>query len=56
MTKRQRLTIEFMDKMKECKRDKTNGHIKADNALCDLLAEIGYKSVVKAYRDVEKWY
>lgn len=31
-------------------------HQKADEILCALLTELGYKSVVLAWRKVHKWY
>lgn len=36
--------------------DKEAGHQQADRALCDLLNELGYYEVVKAFREMEKWY
>jgi len=32
------------------------GHVVADKLLCELLTRLGYKSVVKAYEKVFKWY
>lgn len=32
------------------------GHIEADDYLCKLLKELGYKNIVEAYKKIEKWY
>lgn len=31
-------------------------HITADDILCDLLLEIGYKDLVNEFYKIEKWY
>ena len=31
-------------------------HEEADQVLCDLLAKLGYQSVVQAFDEVEKYY
>lgn len=31
-------------------------HSRADDLLCELLAELGYQEVVEAWRKVDKWY
>lgn len=31
-------------------------HEEADDLLCEILESLGYKEVVKAYDDIEKWY
>ena len=31
-------------------------HIQADDMLCWLLEQLGYKEVVDAYEDINKWY
>jgi hypothetical protein len=32
------------------------GHIAADDALCQLLEELGFSDVVEVYRDIPKWF
>lgn len=36
--------------------DTEEAHHNADKLLCNLLCEIGYKTVVDKYRIVDKWY
>ncbi len=36
--------------------DVLEAHIDADNVLCELLIELGYENIVKAYKEVHKWY
>lgn len=36
--------------------DTEGAHVDADNVLCKLLVDLGYKDVVKAYNLVDKWY
>ena len=31
-------------------------HVRADDVLCELLVNLGYTDVVKAYHLVDKWY
>ena len=31
-------------------------HINADNILCDLLTELGYKEIVDKFNKIDKWY
>jgi hypothetical protein len=31
-------------------------HSIADDVLCTLLIELGYKEVVDAYNEIDKWY
>jgi hypothetical protein len=31
-------------------------HIDADGVLCQLLSDLGYDDVVKAYHNISKWY
>lgn len=50
---------EAIEKMKECV--KNNGdievaHLDADNILCDVLTQLGYKELVDLYNKVDKWY
>ena len=37
-------------------KDKEEAHADADGVLCQLLSELGYEDVVKAYHDISKWY
>ncbi|MDA5496923.1 hypothetical protein [Yersinia aleksiciae] len=36
--------------------DPESAHSNADDALCDLLINLGYSDVVAEYNKVEKWY
>ena len=36
--------------------DVESAHAEADEALCDLLEAIGFKAIVREYREVPKWY
>ena len=36
--------------------DTETAHNNADEILCNLLLELGYKEVVEKYNDVSKWY
>lgn len=36
--------------------DEENGHMNADNVLCDVLIKLGYKEVVDKWHEVDKWY
>lgn len=53
-------TIEerVLEKLKKAalNRDAEVAHYDADQALCELLEEIGYHEVVKAWGNVRKWY
>lgn len=31
-------------------------HMEADDVICELLNELGYREVTLAYAQVEKWY
>lgn len=31
-------------------------HGDADDVLCDFLESLGYTEVVKAYKEIDKWY
>ena len=46
----------FKALLKDSKADIETSHTKADKMLCDLLIELGYKSVVDKYEKVPKWY
>jgi hypothetical protein len=36
--------------------DTERAHAEADDALCDLLSELGYAHVVAEFAKVRKWY
>lgn len=36
--------------------DQEMDHVRADDALCDLLRSLGYDDVVDAFEAVGKWY
>ena len=36
--------------------DSESGHEDADQALCELLVCLGYREVVDAFNELEKWY
>lgn len=33
-----------------------DGHIEADSILLEVLEKMGYKKLVKLYRELDKWY
>ena len=47
-----------IDKLKLAQKstDIETSHYDADNALCELLNELGYENIVKEYEKVRKWY
>lgn len=49
---------EAIEKMKKCVNngDTECGHIEADDILCDVLTQLGYKELVDLYEKVKKWY
>lgn len=36
--------------------DRESAHIYADDILCKLLKELGYKELVEEYDKIHKWY
>lgn len=52
------LEAKYVSKLKDLKSDDDieMSHGSADTTLTDLLEELGFKEVVKAYDDLEKWY
>lgn len=36
--------------------DEEQAHIEADDALCQLLIDLGYTDVIAEYDKVKKWY
>lgn len=49
---------EAIEQMKECVNsgDTEVAHLDADNILCDVLTQLGYKELVDLYEKVKKWY
>jgi hypothetical protein len=49
---------EFKTRMEEIrKEDETeDGHIEADNLMCNLLNELGYGDGIDVFTDMPKWY
>ena len=37
-------------------KDTEGAHVFADAVLCQLLSDLGYDDVVKAYHEISKWY
>lgn len=37
-------------------RDTEVAHSEADDILCEILTEMGYNDIVKAYETINKWY
>ena len=36
--------------------DREHAHTTADDILCELLLDLGYKDVVEEYEKIDKWY
>lgn len=36
--------------------DKETAHMYADQALCDILRQLGLKDIVDEYEAIDKWY
>lgn len=53
-------TKKYMDRLKAAQNNPEftheDAHIEADNVLCDLLKELGYKPIVEEYDKVSKLY
>lgn len=49
---------EAIEKMKKCVNngDTEVAHLDADDILCDVLTQLGYKELVDLYEKVKKWY
>ena len=47
---------QMMDEVERSHADEEVAHSVADGILCDLLTELGYERLVKAFDDVWKWY
>lgn len=56
--KKEDIIKEAVEKMKECvnNSDTELAHLDADNILCDVLTQLGYKELVDLYEKVNKWY
>lgn len=51
------LKKKYLEKIKECNNcDEEMGHVYADQALCELLRELGFDEIVEAYNKIGKWY
>lgn len=54
------LEEEYLNKLKEIQDEYCNDtevrHWKEDILLCDLLNKLGFKKIVSAYRNSDKWY
>jgi len=52
--------LEYLQRMKEIKEkhghDKEISHGLADDLLCDILEDLGYKDVVEEYKKLPKYY
>lgn len=53
MTKRK--ALKELRELQQAK-DLEAGHIRADEILCELLAELGYQSVVREWEKLDKYY
>ena len=49
---------EILKKLKDAKGsgEEEYFHCEADRLLCKLLLHLGYKEIVDAYKDLDKWY
>ncbi len=56
--KKEDIIKEAVEKMKECVNsgDTEVAHLDADDILCDVLTQLGYKELVDLYEKVNKWY
>ena len=52
------LEQEFVTRMENLtdEGDTEGNHVMADTLLCELLKQLGFKSVVDLYEKVDKWY
>lgn len=51
-------TKKYMEELKAAQQsdDTEEAHCNADGTLCNLLIDLGYKSIVEEYHKVSKWY
>lgn len=47
---------EFAERMAAVPGDPEEGHMEADNLMCELLRQLGYEKGVKIYESLGKWY
>jgi hypothetical protein len=49
---------EIIEELEQLKgwHDREMAHVEADQLLCKLLIELGYKDVVDAWENIDKWY
>ena len=53
----QKLDTKHANELEECQAmGPEEGHIKADELLCELLAELGFTKTVQAFKALRKWY
>ncbi len=54
----EKLREEIIERLKLAQKngDTEGAHGMADDALCDLLINLGYSDVVTEYNKVDKWY
>lgn len=48
------LNIKYLHQMKQL--DNESDHEYADEILCELLKDLGYKELVEVYEKLPKWY
>jgi hypothetical protein len=48
----------YLERLKEIKEDFDieRAHSLADDLLCEILVDLGYKEIVDLYKTIEKWY
>lgn len=53
-----KFTKECVERLKAAQQneDVESAHAEADQVLCDLLEAIGFKAIVREYKEVPKWY
>lgn len=53
-----KLLKEILEKLKDLQGygDTEISHSKADDLLCELLLQLGYRKIVEEYRKIEKWF
>lgn len=51
-------TKKYMEALKAAQQnnDTESAHVNADDILCNLLEDLGYKPIVEEYHKVDKWY
>jgi hypothetical protein len=55
--RKQVLMDEAIKKLRDCEmRGMEEGHMEADDILCELLRQLGYLEVVEEYEKIGKWY